>query len=40
MAVVYGLQYFKYMIQGFDIVVVTNHSALKHIMDRKTIKSN
>ncbi|WP_297330960.1 ribonuclease H family protein, partial [Pseudoalteromonas sp.] len=40
LAIIYGLQYFKYMIQGCDIVVVTDHSALKHIMDRKVIKSN
>ncbi|MCP3683643.1 MAG: hypothetical protein GY861_13240, partial [bacterium] len=29
-----------YLIQGSDIVVVTDHSALKHIMDQRTIKSN
>ncbi len=28
------------MIQGCDIVIVTDHSALKHIMDHKVIKSN
>ncbi len=40
MVVVFALHYYKWMIQGCDIVVVTDHSALCHLMNRKEPKSN
>ncbi len=40
LAVVYGLHYYKYLIHGCDITVVTDHQALKHLMDRKEPRSN
>ncbi len=40
MAVVFALHYYKWMIQGCDIVVVTDHSALCHLMNQKEPKSN
>ncbi len=40
LAVVYGLQYYKYLIHGCDTTVVTDHQALKHLMDRKEPHSN
>ncbi len=40
LAVVFGLTYFKWMIQGCDITVVTDHSALIHLLDCKVPKSN
>ncbi len=40
LAVVYGLQYYKYLIHGCDITVVMDHQTLKHLMDRKEPWSN
>ncbi len=40
LVVVYGLQYYKYLIHGCDITMVTDHQALKHLMDCKEPHSN
>ncbi len=40
LAVVFALQYWKYIIHGCDVTIVTDHQALKHLLDRKEIKSN
>ncbi len=40
LAVMFDLHYYKYMIQGCDITVVTDHVALKFLMDRKEPQSN
>ncbi len=40
LAVMFGLHYYKYMIQGCDITVVTDHVALKFLMDWKEPRSN
>ncbi len=40
LADVFSLTYFKWMIQGCDITVVTDHSTLIHLLDRKVPKSN
>ncbi len=39
LAVVFSLTYFEWMIQGCDIMVVTDHSALIHLLDRKVPKT-
>ncbi len=38
LAVMFGLHYYKYMIQGCDIMVVTDHMGLKFVMDRKELR--
>ncbi len=41
LAVVFTLQYWKYIIHSCDVMVVTDHQALKHhLLDHKEIKSN
>ncbi len=33
LAVVFALQYWKYVIHGCNVTVVTDHQALKHLLD-------
>ncbi len=40
LSIVFSLHYFKYCIHGCDIIVVTDHSALIYLMDRKEPRSN
>ncbi len=35
LAVLTGLQYYKYLIRDCEITIVTNHPALKHLMECK-----